>query len=79
MSQIDTELALSIAEADNRAAMERSGWEGLGGLIQAGAKAYSMSPETTGTSSYTGAGSSQDIFETEQKYGVNPMGIGTSS
>jgi hypothetical protein len=45
LSQIDTELALSIAEADNRAAMERSGWEGLSGMIQAGAKAYSMSPE----------------------------------
>lgn len=77
LAQMDINMALNLAEANNKALSEKQLWDGLGGLMEAGVMAYSSGMfKGQPASEYSGAGSSQNILKTQKDFGVNPMGIG---
>lgn len=75
--RIDIDTAIAMANAENRAISQRQMWEGISGLGQAGVSAYASGMfKKEPTAIYQGPGSSQNIAETQQQFGINPMGVG---
>lgn len=75
LAQMDINMALDMAEASNRALSEKQMWDGIGGIVQAGASAYGQGMFESGpsTATYTGAGSSQQEEDIIAKYGGNVL------
>jgi hypothetical protein len=77
MAQINIDMALDLAKAENKALSEKQMWDGLSGLAQAGAYAYSTfggAPQTTTTGDNVGEGPEALSYgETQQ---MSPWGGG---
>lgn len=76
LSNISLELAMDMAKAENRAASERAGWNGLSTLVEAGAKAYERRPTTTMTSTGYNQGEGPEALSYEETKQVSSWGGG---
>lgn len=75
MSQMDINMALDMAETNNKALSEKQMWDGLGGIIQGGASAYASYKGTTSTpdSDAFAANPIQTDFSVTSTTGTNPL------
>ena len=76
MAQMDINMALSMAEASNKALSEKQMWDGIGGLVQAGASAYGsgmFEGTSTPSSDAFAARPTQTDFSATSTTGTNPL------